>query len=249
MNGSELISPALLSAVSFFVVGLGILMVAVHTGILALAAQSTPLSPSLKIGTPLVAGALLAAWLGWALLAESARVVVPELPAVAGRIVQRPMLLLAMSGMVALGIAVLFVSKTIRTINAATPSAWLVGVQLYRVAGVMFLWPFLAGNALPAGFALPAGIGDMLTGIAAPFVALALARHRPGARAAAVAWNWFGILDLIVAPVAAVLTQSTNIGRFPLLIVPLFLGPPLGILTHIYSLRNLAVNREGWAAK
>jgi hypothetical protein len=25
--------------------------------------------------------------------------------------------------------------------------------------------------------------------------------------------------------------------------VPLFLGPPLGILTHIYSLRNLAVTR------
>jgi hypothetical protein len=26
-------------------------------------------------------------------------------------------------------------------------------------------------------------------------------------------------------------------------IVPLFLGPPLGILAHIYSLRNLAVTR------
>jgi hypothetical protein len=245
MNGSELISPALLSAVAFFVVGLSALMVVVHTGILGLAAQRTSLPSLTKITVPLLAGTLLAAWLGWAVMAESRRVVAPELPPVAGKIVQGPMLLLVMSGMVALGITVLFVSKTMRVINTATPSAWLVGVQVYRVAGVLFLWPFLAGHALPAGFALPAGIGDVLTGIGAPFVALAISRHRPGARAAAVAWNWFGILDLIVAPLAAVLTQSTNVGRFPLVVVPLFLGPPLGILTHIYSLRNLAVNREG----
>ncbi len=244
MNGSELISPARLSAGAFFIVALSILLVAVHTGILALAAQRTSLSSSVKLKAPLLAGTLLAAWLAWALVAESTRVVVAELPPLAGRVVQRPALLLAMSGMMALGITLLLVSKTMRTINAATPPEWLVGVQLYRVAGAIFLWPFPAGNALPAGFALPAGIGDVLTGIAAPFVALALARNRPGARTAAVAWNWFGILDLIVAPVAAVLTQSTNIGRFPLVIVPLFLGPPLGILTHVYSLRNLAVNRE-----
>jgi len=25
--------------------------------------------------------------------------------------------------------------------------------------------------------------------------------------------------------------------------VPLFLGPPIGLLTHIYSLRNLAVTK------
>jgi hypothetical protein len=62
-----------------------------------------------------------------------------------------------------------------------------------------------------------------------------------------VAWNWFGILDLVAAPVAAVVAQSTNIGRFPLVVIPLFLGPPLGILTHLYSLRNLKAQRAaGW---
>ena len=81
--------------------------------------------------------------------------------------------------------------------------------------------------------------------VAAPFLAVAFARNHRGVRTVAAAWNWFGILDLIVAPVAAVLTQSTNIGRFPLVIIPLFLGPPLGILTHVYSLRNLAVRRDG----
>jgi hypothetical protein len=106
----------------------------------------------------------------------------------------------------------------------------------------MFLWPFLAAGALPAGFALPAGIGDTLTGIAAPVVALLVVRNRSRAHAWAVAWNLFGILDLVVAPISAVLSRTTNVGRFPLVVVPLFLGPPLGILTHICSLRNLAVN-------
>ena len=56
-------------------------------------------------------------------------------------------------------------------------------------------------------------------------------------------WNYFGILDLVVATMTAVLSHSTNVGRFPIVIVPLFLGPPLGILTHIYSLRNLSLTR------
>jgi hypothetical protein len=30
---------------------------------------------------------------------------------------------------------------------------------------------------------------------------------------------------------------------YPISLVPLFIGPPLGILTHIYSLRNLQVNK------
>jgi hypothetical protein len=107
----------------------------------------------------------------------------------------------------------------------------------------MFIWPFMVGGILPAGFALPAGIGDALTGLAAPFVAAAIAQRRPGAHRWAVAWNWFGIIDLIVAPVAAVLSGAQVAAILPLGLIPIFLGPPLGILTHIYSLRNLAINR------
>ena len=245
MNNSNLLSPALLHAMAVFTVATGVLMVAAHSGMLALAAGRTALSPKKKFGVPLLAAALLAAWLAWAVLAVGDRVVAPEPAALTGQLVQQPALLLEMAVFVALGAAVLFASKTVRELNAAMSPAWLIGVQTYRVAGVIFLWPFLAAGALPAAFALPAGIGDTLTGLAAPFVALAVARNRPGARARAVAWNLFGILDLIVAPTMAVLTQSTNISRFPLVLVALFLGPPIGILTHIYSLRNLRVNRTG----
>lgn len=214
-------------------------MVALHTTFLALAAARTKLSRRAQILLPLLAGGLLAAWLAWAILAVPARVTVPEIPPDAGRAVQRPELLLEMAAFVMAGATALFASKSLRAVNAAMPSAWLIGAQVYRVAGFIFIWPFFTGGALSPVFALPAGIGDTLTGLAAPLVAWAVANKRPGSHKLAIAWNWFGILDLIVAPVAAVLAQSTNIGRFPLVIVPLFLGPPLGILTHLYSLRNL----------
>jgi hypothetical protein len=134
-----------------------------------------------------------------------------------------------------------------RAINAGTVPAALVAVQFYRVAGLLFIFPNLAYGVLPAGFAWPAGVGDTLTGLAAPFVARALHQRRPGAVSRAVAWNLFGILDLVVAPIAATLSQAPVLAMYPVALVPLFVGPPLGILTHVLSLRNLAVNRAALA--
>jgi hypothetical protein len=243
-----ILSPDRLHAVSVLIVATGTLMIATLTTMLALAARRTALAPRTQFAAPLLVATLLAAWFGWAVLAAREPVLVPEpLPIAEGlaqRVVQRPELLLEMSAMVTVGLIAIFGSKTLRAINAATPSAWLIAAQTYRALGLIFLWPFLAGGALPAGFALPAGIGDVLTGVAAPFVAWAVAHHRPGARAWARRWNWFGILDLVVAVVAAVLSQTSNVNRFPLVIVPLFLGPPLGILLHVFSLRNLAGMRD-----
>jgi hypothetical protein len=140
-----------------------------------------------------------------------------------------------------LGIAVLFASKTMRHLNAAMPAHWLIWAQTYRMAGLMFLFPFLYYGIVPAAFAIPAGLGDFVTGAFAPLAGLAVARRRPHAIKWATAWNIFGLLDLIVAPAAAVLSQAQVIGLYPLSLVPLFIGPPLGILTHVYSLRNLAM--------
>ena len=67
-----------------------------------------------------------------------------------------------------------------RAINSATVPSALVAVQVYRVAGIFFLFPYLSYGALPAGFAWPACVGDTVTGLAAPFVALALLRRHRG---------------------------------------------------------------------
>src|SRR5262245_11115601 len=235
----ELLSlPACLNRSTAFVVfTLGILMVAAHTGIAAIVGQRTSLSPKTKTIVPFIVGAFLASWFAVAILVGDGA----NFPiSVESR--------RAVSGLVALipfGIAViaLFASKNLRAINTATPSAWLIGIQTYRVAGIMFVYPFLTYGILPAGFACPAGIGDALTGIFAPVVALMVAQNRPHALKWAVAWNLFGTLDLIVAPATALIFQARVLTIYPLALVPLFLGPPLGILTHILSFRNLAATR------
>jgi hypothetical protein len=124
------------------------------------------------------------------------------------------------------------------------PADWLILVQIYRIAGSMFLYPLLYYDVLPKGFALPAALGDVLTGLLAPFIASAVRTRRAHAFAWGTASNLFGVLDLIVAPVAAILSGAQVLTLYPVSLVPLFIGPPLGILTHIYSLRNLRAARH-----
>lgn len=111
------------------------------------------------------------------------------------------------------GTIVLLRSRTAATVLDATPLSWLVGVQVYRVVGVIFLLLWAAGS-LPGEFALPAGIGDVLTGLGAATLALAIARGERTTRAAAYVWNAFGLLDFVVALATGFLTSP---GRFHLL--------------------------------
>ncbi len=236
----ELLSlPACLARSTAFVVfALAIFMVAAHTGIAALAAQRTSLSAKAKTVSPFVVAGFLASWLAIAILVgDGANFPIP------------PESRQGISGLVAIiplviAVIALFASKNLRAINTATPSAWLIAIQTYRVAGIMFIYPFVTDGILPAGFGYPAGIGDALTGIFAPIVALIVAQNRPHALKWAVAWNLFGMLDLIDATATALLFQAPVLGIYPIALVPLFLGPPLGVLTHILSLRNLAVTRS-----
>jgi hypothetical protein len=118
-----------------------------------------------------------------------------------------------------------------------------------RVAGIVFLI-LMAQGRLPAAFALPAGLGDIAIGIAAPFVARRLARAPRSAAAlsTAVRFNLLGILDLAVALTLGVLlgppwllggTPSTEMLRLlPLALIPTA-AVPLAITLHIVSLQRL----------
>jgi len=223
---------------AFIIVALAIFMVAVHTGIAAIAAQRTSISPKTKTKIPFLVAAFLASWLGAAILvADGTNFPIPleSRQGISGLVVLIP---------VVIALIALFASKNLRAINAATPSAWLIAIQTYRLAGIMFMYPFVTYGILPVGFGYPAGIGDALTGIFAPIVAVMVARKRPNAVKWAVAWNLFGILDLIDATATALTFRAPVLSIYPIALVPLFLGPPLGILTHILSLRNLAVTKS-----
>jgi hypothetical protein len=112
-----------------------------------------------------------------------------------------------------------------------------------RVVGVLFLITMAQGH-LPAAFALPAGLGDIAIGLAAPFVALQLARGT--GRTAAVRFNVLGILDLAVAgSIGFLLFRVVEVtpSTAPLFVLPLALIPtvpvPLALALHIVSLRRL----------
>jgi len=129
------------------------------------------------------------------------------------------------------------------------PQHWLIGVQLYRALGVIFLILYGTGK-LPGAFAWPAGLGDTLVGILAPVVAVAYARAPHKNADMVSAWNLFGLADLVVAVTAGFLTSpspfqlfafdlpSELVSQFPLVLVPVFLVP-VSVLLHLASLTKL----------
>src|SRR5580692_6113412 len=114
-----------------------------------------------------------------------------------------------------------------------------------RVAGVAFLL-YLALGHLPALFALPAGLGDIAAGIAAPLVALRLARGT--GRRGALWFTAFGMTDLVNALTLGALTgfalinvtpSGAPISELPLALIPTA-AVPLLLALHITSVSALA---------
>jgi len=143
-------------------------------------------------------------------------------------------------------------SKRIGAMLDAVSPVWLVGLQVYRLRGGVFLLRWAAG-ALPGAFALPAGIGDVLVGALAVPAALFLQSGRRGGRTAAYAWNVLGILDLLVAITMGALTttgrlpvavQNTATRSYPLVMIPAF-AVPLSLILHGLSLRQLRRRPQG----
>jgi hypothetical protein len=117
------------------------------------------------------------------------------------------------------------------------PQHWLIGIQTFRIMGSVWLVRYFAGQ-LPGLFALPAGIGDVATGLLAPFVAYAWYSGKPYARGAAIAWNLFGMADLVDAVVLGTLTGGAGGIVFPIVLIPAY-GVPRAFLIHSYSLIGL----------
>ena len=122
----------------------------------------------------------------------------------------------------------------------------VASMQAWRCAGFGFL-ALYAHDLLPAVFALPAGLGDMAVGIAAPWMALGLVRQ-PGFAATTtfVRWNVLGVLDLAVAVSIGTLSATLATGTpgeistapmatLPLVLIPAFLVP-LFLMLHAAAL-------------
>jgi hypothetical protein len=128
-----------------------------------------------------------------------------------------------------------------------TNQANLIRLNVWRLIGLVFLLLMIDGQ-MPALWALPAGIGDVIVGGAAFWVASQL--DRPNGTRRAVMFNLFGLADLVVAVGLGIMTaagptqvfQTTPTSelatRFPLVLVPAFLVP-LAVMLHLVSLWQL----------
>jgi hypothetical protein len=141
--------------------------------------------------------------------------------------------------LVTLGAGYLFLlSRTFREIIAGIPQHWMIAIQTFRILGGVFLVRYFQGE-LPAVFAIPAGVGDVLTGIFAPVVAYWWFAGKPYARGAAIAWNLFGMADLVNAVIIGSLTGGAGGGIvFPIVLIPTY-AVPRAFLIHSYSLIGL----------
>ena len=117
------------------------------------------------------------------------------------------------------------------------------------VEGSAFLITMALGH-LPALFALPAGLGDIAAGIAAPLVARRLAQGT--ARRAALWFTAFGLTDLVNALTLGALTgfalvhvtpSAAAISALPLALIPTA-AVPLLIALHITSVSTLRRSRR-----
>src|SRR6516162_5692763 len=214
------------------------LVMAIALGLIWLGAARMPASAKSRYAT---AGVLLVVLIGWQAVAQylgSANTylaTIENLPAV-------PTILFGLLIPLAVAAIALWRSESIARLVSAIPLHWLVAAQVYRVGGGIFL-ALWADGRLPWQFALPAGIGDVTTGIAAVVVAVLLAQKAPGALRAAYAWCLFGIADLVVALMMGAMTSPGRahllaldapnllISSYPLVMVPTF-AVPLALMLH-----------------
>ncbi len=129
------------------------------------------------------------------------------------------------------------------------PNHVIIVAQVFRLIGVLFLTLYWAG-LMPGEFAIPTGVGDVIAGITAPVVAYLYYKRAAVAKKLALYWNYFGILDLIIAITLGAFTAPTLVQTlafnnpnelillYPMVTVPTF-AVPFSLILHVISLRLL----------
>lgn len=131
------------------------------------------------------------------------------------------------------------------------PLGWLMGVQVYRVFGIVFLFGWLAGE-VPFALGPLTAFNDVAVGLSALVVTAYVLRG--GAVWVGRVWNVYGLLDFAYAVTLGVLAapnalrllnltpDTSALGLLPLSFITLW-AVPLSILLHVAALRKLGAVR------
>jgi hypothetical protein len=118
--------------------------------------------------------------------------------------------------------------------------------QAFRFYGVLALFKAYQ-HVLPASFAVPTGVIDVVFAITSFFVAARLISSKGHPKRGFFAWHIAGLMGLAVSVIMAVLTSSSRFGMvkdgitsqpmawFPMSLVPTFIGP-LVLIFHLLAL-------------
>lgn len=152
-------------------------------------------------------------------------------------------------------------SASFRAFTETIPLAFLVGSHLWRFVGLGFVIAWLAG-ALPAGFGIPEGFGDIVAALGA-LLLLPVVRKGAAPRGWLLVWNTFGLIDLLSAITVGVLYSEGPLGAlgtpvsntalmvtFPVSLIPTFFVP-LFLLVHALTFRRIprmSASSPTWAA-
>ena len=147
-------------------------------------------------------------------------------------------------------VAAYFASASFRAFTETIPMALLVGSHLWRFVGIGFVIGWLTG-ALPAGFGIPEGFGDIIAALGA-LLLLPKVRKGTASRGWLLAWNTFGMIDLLSAITVGLLFSQSKLGvlstptsstvalvTFPVSIIPTFFVP-LFVLMHGLTFKRIA---------
>jgi hypothetical protein len=141
-------------------------------------------------------------------------------------------------------------STSFRAFTKTMSLTVIVGSHLWRFVGVGFVIAWLTGD-LPAGFGIPEGFGDIIAATGA-LILIPMLRKGRAPRGWLLAWNTFGLIDLVSAIVMGILYSNSTLGilspgtvttklmvTFPVSLIPSFFVP-LFILLHLLAFKKIA---------
>lgn len=133
------------------------------------------------------------------------------------------------------------------------PLSFLVGLQVYRIGGLIFAWMFFSGM-MPAAMSGSTATLDILVGITALVLAVAIGKREQRKqhlstrlRIAVIVWSVVGVMDFVIAilvfsaDAVGLLELSPPplmLGEHPLALVSLF-QVPLAVIIHLLAIERV----------
>ena len=160
--------------------------------------------------------------------------------------------------LVATGVALL--APAARRLASEISTPVLIGLNVFRVLGILFVLLAAAGR-LAGPFPYSAGWGDVVTGVLAVPAAWAAARETRRWDGLILAWNAFGMLDLIVAVALGVTSRNgspiqlihAGVGTAAITTLPWALIPtvlvPFFLIDHTVIFTRLLARRTSGSAE